>query len=231
MKTNGRVIYLLVAVILVLASLAGAAQESKPAVQAPSDQMLKDRASAYYQALAKGDKSTAYAFVAPESKNDFFATSNLSPADVRILGFDVSNGTGDTAQVKIQESVKPPLFHESVDIQIEESWKWIDGDWYIVLPSTKEIESPFGKMSFDKQATPQGTAQETTPSPVQGPAPDLDAIKKRVERSMKNADPDEYLLNLKKARSQAQAEKPEDPKGKDEKGKNSAPATDQKPNN
>lgn len=215
MKTNGRVIYvLLLAVVLGLALRAGAAQESKEDAQVPPDQMLKDRASGYYQALAKGDKMTAYGFVAPESKNDFFATGNLAPNDIRILGFDTSNGAGDTAKVKIQESVTPPLFQAPVDIQMEESWRRIDGDWFIVLPSTKEIQSPFGKMSFDKQGTSQGVAQGTTPTAVQGPAPDLDEIKKRVQKSMKNADVDEYLLSLKKAQSETPAAKDKVPQDK-----------------
>jgi hypothetical protein len=231
-KITGRVIYLLLAVVLGLASRAGAAQESTQGPQAPPDQMLKERATAYYQALAKGDKMTAYGFVAPESKNDFFATGNLAPDDIRILGFDMSDGAGDMARVKIQESVTPPLFQAPVDFQMEESWKRIDGDWFIVLPSTKDMESPFGKMSFDKQATQKSTAQGTTANSVQNPAPNLDEIKKRVQKSMKNADPDEYLLTLKKAQIEAQAGKDKDPKdkNKDVSGeKNSDPAAGQQP--
>jgi hypothetical protein len=228
MNTKGRLISLFfLALALGSALQARAAQESQQAVQAP-DQTLKDRASAYYQALSKGDRMTAYEFVAPESKNDFFALGNLSVTDIRIVGFDVPNGTGDMAKVKIQESAKPQTFHESVDIQLEESWKRIGGNWFIVLPSSKEVESPFGRLSFDKQAAQQSAGQGTTPAP--GPAPNLDEIKRRAQASTKNADPDEYLLNLKKAQAQAQAERAKDPKSKDENGKNSVP-TDQKPSN
>lgn len=225
MKTNGRVICLLLAVVLGVASRAGARQEAKQAVQASPEQALEERATAYYSALVKGDRVTAYGFVAPESKNDFFTMGNLSAVDIHILGFDLSDATGDTAKVKIQESVIPPLFHEALDFHVVDSWKSIDGEWFVVLPDRKQMDSPFGKMSFDKHATP-GASQETTPGTVQAGAPDLDQIKARVQASMKNADPDEYLLALKKAQVQAQAGKVKDAKGEDQSGKKSDAAPD-----
>lgn len=225
MKTNGRVICLLLAVVLGVASRAGAGQEAKQAVQGSPEQALEERATAYYSALVKGDKMTAYGFVAPESKNDFFKMSNLSAIDIRILGLDLSNGAAGTAKVKIQESIIPPLFHVPLDLHFEDSWKSIDGEWFIVLPDSKQMDSPFGKLSFEKHATP-GASQETTPGTAQTPAPDLDQIKARVQASMKNADPDEYLLALKKAQVQAQAEKVKDAKGEDQSGKKSDSATD-----
>jgi len=226
-KKNGRVVYLLLAVVLGLASRVGATQEAQQAAKASPEQALKERANAYYNALVKGDKVTAYGFVAPESKNDFFTMGNLSAVDIRILGFELSNGAGDTAKVKIQESVTPPLFHEPLDLHFEDSWKSIDGEWFIVLPDSHQMDSPFGKMSFEKHATPQGASPESAPSPAQGTAPDLDQIKRRVQASTKNADADEYLLALKKAQLQAQAGKAKDSKGADQNGEKSDPAPDQ----
>jgi hypothetical protein len=73
--------------------------------EASSPDSLKERVLQYYRLAHKGDGVAALAFVAPESKNDFFNMSYDGIAEFRILNVDLSDG-GDKATVKILRTDK-----------------------------------------------------------------------------------------------------------------------------
>ena len=185
---------------MLIFSVAPFAQSQQPA-SAPTAQTLHDRATAYYQALLKDDNSTAFAFVAPESKNNFFKLHNDGLTDVKILGVTVNDGA-TTATVKVQKTVKPLQFKQTIDLQTAETWKQIDGQWYVVLPDAKDADSPFGRMF---NANPNGATANSAQGQSANQAPDLATIQKRAETNAKNADPDQYLLALKNAMAQTAA--------------------------
>jgi hypothetical protein len=189
------------AVAMLLMGVVSFAQ-AQPQPTALPAQTLQDRANAYYQALAKQDNATAFTFVAPESKNNFFKLHNDGLVDIKVLG--VTMGDGATATIRVQKTVKPLQFKQTIDIQAAETWKQIDDQWYVVLPDAKDIDSPFGRM-FNANANPNATAPNAAQNQNSSAPPDLATIQKRAEMNNKNADPDQYLLALKNAMAQTAA--------------------------
>jgi hypothetical protein len=208
------------------ASFAQAPQQSQAANgQTSQDQMLKERASAYYHDLLSGDSAGAFALVAPESKNDFFKLRTDGLSDFRILDVRLADESATSATIKVQKTFKPAQFREPFDFETVETWKQIDGQWYVVLPNAKDMDSPFGRLAFNVAAAPGTNGGQTPPSAP----PDLAAVQKKAETNAKNADPDQYLLALKKAMAQAQAQSAKDPKADSKDKKNTDQTTDPKP--
>ncbi len=213
----------ILAVTLGLAPYLGAAQNQPtqqalaPSGQVSVDQNLSNRATEYYQHLLKGENAAAFAMVAPESKDQFFKLHNEGLTDARILSIKLAEGSDSSAVIKVQKSVKPLQFNEAFDLQSVDTWKKVDGQWYIVIPDPKETDSPFGRVLDAHNVSGAGPASASSNSP-----PDLNEIKRRAETNTKNADADQYLLALKKAmaaQTQAASQPVKDPKsdGKDKK--------------
>jgi len=167
--------------------------------EASSPDALKERVLQYYR-LAKGDRVAALALVAPESKNDFFNMSYDGVVEFRILNVDLSDG-GDKATVKILRTDRFLRFPQLLDYEITETWKRIDGQWYILLPSFKEMETPFGKMRFSGE----GEGSQTQPEAMF-----------RLRQS--NVDPGQYLEGLQKVDLEVK-KKPEEEKKQEEEKK------------
>jgi hypothetical protein len=208
-------------------------QQTQPAsAQVSQDQGLKERATEYYRDLLNGENAAAFAFVAPQSKNEFFKLHAENLIDVRILDVQLADAPGSSATIKVQKSIKPMQFNQNFDFQYVETWKKIDGQWYIVIPKLKDMDSPFGRMFNAGPAPAPSGAKGTSPStanssqPGSSAAPDLAEIQKRAASNAKNADPDQYLLALKKAMVQAQAQSAKDPKSDDKDKKKTDPTQD-----
>jgi hypothetical protein len=185
--------------------------------QVAQDPALSQRAAAYYKDLVDGESATAFEFVAPQSKNDFFKMHTDGLVAAQILGIELPSEPGGMAKVKVQKSIKPPQFAATLDFQYVETWKQIDGQWYIVLPNFKDTDSPFGAMRFNQQGK-NGSGASVPAAATGNVSPDLAEIQKKAETNAKNADPDQYLMALKRAMDQqAQAQKPKTPPADDKK--------------
>ncbi len=217
------------AVTLGLAPYLGAAQnqptqQAQPSAQPSVDQSLSNRATEYYQHLLKGENAAAFAMVAPESKDQFFKLHNEGLTDARILSIKLAEGSDSSAVIRVQKSVKPLQFNQAFDLQSVDTWKKVDGQWYIVIPDPKETDSPFGRVLDAHNVPGAGPASASSNSP-----PDLNEIKRRAETNAKNADADQYLLALKKAMA-AQTQPVKDPKSDDKDKKKTDPKQDSKIN-
>ena len=168
--------------------------------EASSPDSLKERVLQYYRLAHKGDSVAALAFVVPESKNDFFRMSYDGVQEVRILNVDRSDG-GDKATVKMLRTDRFVGFPQLLDYETTETWKRIDGQWYILLPSFKEMETPFGKMRFSGE----GEGSQTQPEAMF-----------RLRQS--NVDPGQYLEGLQKVDLEVK-KKPEEEKKQEEEKK------------
>jgi len=136
------------------------------AAQAPAEispaEALNKRVMLYYGALLKGAKTAALDLVAPESKNDFARMNYAGLNKFRILQVNLSDA-GDTAKVLLLRTDSFVGFPQLLDHETSDTWKRINGQWYVVLPAAgqgKELDTPFGKMIFagrddsQPQATP-----------------------------------------------------------------------------
>jgi len=174
--------------------------------EASSPDALKERVLQYYR-LAKGDRVAALALVAPESKNDFFNMSYDGVVEFRILNVDLSDG-GDKATVKILRTDRFLRFPQLLDYETTETWKRIDGQWYILLPSFKEMETPFGKMRFSGG----------------GEGPQTSKPEEMFRLRQGNVDPDQYLKGLQKVALEAKKKQEEEKKSAEKKpGDQAAP--------
>lgn len=154
-------------------------------------QAVEERVSAYYQAIQQGNQAAAFELVAPESKNDFFNIAYHGLVAFRVVDIQFAED-GNTATVTILRTQKFPGFPQVLDNQVKDTWKKIEGQWYILLPSVKEMDTPFGKMRLGQPGKP----------------PDAAEIEKRMQERRKNADPDQYLKALERAYKEAQKKKP-----------------------
>jgi hypothetical protein len=190
----GRLVFLMSFIIVSLMgpSISPAAQltklDDRPAVQA-----LKECVTAYYRAVQAGNLNAALQLVASESKDDFFHTNYTGLVDFRIADVSVSE-KDDAATLSVWLTQKIQNFPQLLDRKVNDTWKLIDGQWCIVLPSTKEIDTPFGKMKTGGQGQATG-AQGTG-----------EIIRKRE----KNIDPDQYMIALQKAARKTNEAKPEE---------------------
>jgi hypothetical protein len=171
--------------------------------EASSPDALKERVLQYYRLAHKGDSVAALAFVVPESKNDFFHMSYDGVQEVRILNVDLSDG-GDKAAVKILRTDRFLGFPQLLDYETTETWKRIDGQWYILLPTFKEMDTPFGKMHFGGH----GEASQTS-------KPD-----EMFRLRQTSVDPGQYLKGLQKVA--VEAKKKQEEEKKQEEGKKPA---------
>ncbi len=172
----------------------GAAQQSRSGT---ATQALKDRANGFYQAIQKDDRVSAMALVAPQSRNDFLKMNFEGLVDARVKEVELDK-SGDAATVTIIRTRKVPMIPAPLDYETQDSWRLIDGQWYLVVPSIQEMDTPFGKMKFGQQ-TP------STPADVQ----------MEMKKRLSDVDPDQYTKALQKAtRQPAQTDKKAEPEDK-----------------
>ena len=153
-------------------------QESQSAVS-----QLKDRAHQFYQDILKGDRVAALELVAPESKNRFLNSSYDGLTDFQIASVELAK-SGDLATVRVNRIVRVPNFQQPLQLNVIETWRLSNGQWYYTLPPPGEFDSPFGKIKLDPNSTPSAAeAQE---------------MLQRVEKAYKNVDADEYIQALQK---------------------------------
>jgi hypothetical protein len=173
--------------------------------EASSPDSLKERVLQYYRLAHKGDSVAALAFVVPESKNDFFRMSYDGVQEVRILNVDRSDG-GDKATVKMLRTDRFVGFPQLLDYETTETWKRIDGQWYIILPSFKEMDTPFGKMRFSGE----GEGSQTSKPEAMF----------RLRQS--NVDPGQYVEGLQKVALEAKKRQEEEKKSSEKKREDQA---------
>jgi hypothetical protein len=101
--------------------------------------------------------------------------------DFRIADGALSDA-GNAASFHVCLTQKLPSFPQLLDREIKDNWKLVDGQWYIVLPSSKEIETPFGKMKLGAQ----GNAR-AVPAPAQV-----------IQQREADVDEDQYMIALQK---------------------------------
>ena len=184
-------------IFLVCGLVASAGQTTK---DAPSPDPLKERVLQYYRLVQKGDRVAAQGLVAPESKNDFFHMSYDGVVEFRVLNVDLSDGS-DTAKVKILRTDRFVGFPQLLDYETIETWKRIDGQWYLLLPSFDEMETPFGKMRFAGQ----------------GEGSQMSKPEEMFRLRQSNVDPSQYLKGLQKVALEAKKKQEEEKKREEEK--------------
>jgi hypothetical protein len=194
-----RVVWLLVTFMAGSSVLSGA---QSPATKGSAGlEGVKERTADYYRDILADNLDGAQQLVAPESKNDFFHMSYIGLIDFRIVDASLSE-KGDEATVIVTWIQKPPQFPKTVNHDVRNTWKRIDGQWYIVLPSPKELQTPFGTMALGAKAKPSGEAT---------------ALQQTIQQRQADVDEDQYLLALQKAAQKANAAKAEEKKSSETK--------------
>ena len=200
MFRNARISFYLIPLLVFCAAPVFAAQV--PSEASPAE-ALKARVVLYYGTLQKGQKTAALDLVAPESKNGFGYMNYDGLVDFRILEVRLSD-SGDTATVRLLRRDNFPGFPQVLRHETVDTWRRIDGQWYVLLPIPKEnavLETPFGKMTFNRRGENQ--QQATPPLPSQGPQNMVspEEAKKALQKAMQEAN---------KQKSGDQEKKPED---------------------
>lgn len=188
--------------LLLLLGVASAWQEQKPqeppkSEEAPAIQELRERATLYYRLIQKDKPLGALELVAPDSREDFFHMNYRGVVDFQVLGVELDDA-GKMATVNVRRTRKVRVTTQLVDYAIKDKWKLIDGQWYIVLPSTKELETPYGKLRLGEQQTPRSESE----------------VEKEMKERTTNIDPDQYEKALDKAiqrenKAKTEAKKPD----------------------
>lgn len=173
-----------------------------------SAEALKARVVLYYGTLQKGEKTAALDLVAPESKNDFAHMNYDGLVEFRILDVRLLDA-GDTATVRLLRTDNFVGFPQLLDHQTVDTWKRIDGQWYVLLPAPAEkkvLDTPFGKMTFAGQGE---NKQQATPPILLGPQNVV--TPEQAKRALQKAQ-----LEASKQKAGDQEKKPEDKKSEDQ---------------
>ena len=188
MCLESRIVRQLLLVFFGFATVLTAAQA--PAEVSPSES-LKERASQYYRLVQSGNKAAGLDLVAPESREAYFHTSYVGLVKVSVVDVELSD-PADTAKVRTRRASRFPSFPQVLEYETVDTWKRIDGQWFIQFPSDTEIDTPFGKMKLR-----QGSGTSEGPGPAgmtQGPPsnfnpqPYLEALRKVMEADSKKAE-------------------------------------------
>ena len=166
---------------------------------------LKVRVVSYYTSLQKGQKAAALDLVAPESKEEFFNLNNEGLVDFRVLDVQPSDA-GESATVRIQRTDNFAGFPQLLRRETVDTWKRIDGQWYVVLPVHNGVlNTPFGKMDFSRrgQNDQQGTPHASLPQKQVNPEEAKQALQKA-------------MLEANKKKLSDRDKKPEDKKSEDQ---------------
>ena len=171
---------------LVVAVEVQAGQQVTAGTAPPEDAQLKDRIKLLYQDLLKGDRVAALALVAPDSQNQFLNIQYAGMTDYRVVGVDVEQ-SGDKAKARVIRVTRVPGVSQPFDLEVVETWQRSNGQWYLVLPPPGELDTPFGKMKFNKDKD-NGKQDDAT----------ADAMKQKIQMHYKDVDPDQYIRALQK---------------------------------
>jgi hypothetical protein len=194
MGAQGRIGRPWLLLILGLAAMTSAGQA--PTEVSPIES-LKERAAQYYRFVQNGDRAAGLDLVAPESRNEYFHIAYVGLMRFSVLDVQLSD-SGDTAKVKMRRASKFPTFPQVLEYETVDTWKRIDGQWYIEFPPVKEIDTPFGKMQLHQGGETSG-----------GPSPE-GVIRERQN----NVNPQQYLQALQNA-MEAEKKKAEENKAEE----------------
>jgi len=143
---------------------------------------LKSRAQAYYDAMFRGDRSAAAQYVAAECQNQF-ASVNYTGLRSAIVE-QVAPQQDGSAVVTVKRVQIVPGFG-SMEYPASDIWKPTNGQWYLWFAPP---QPPF------PMAQPSAE-----PANKNSPAVTDEELKARIARAERNIDPDQYMLQLRKA--------------------------------
>lgn len=158
------------------------AQTTAAAAQGDAEDTLKQRATAYYTAVTRGDRNAAQEFLAPELR-DQFDISRFRALSSFSVDKVVVDPSGDKADVTVTRSFGGQF---AMSIPWHDQWVNAGGQWFLLLPKNNG-DSPFGNFG-----------PPTANSTPKDPKAEAEAMKAIGERKARTADPDQYLMQLDK---------------------------------
>ncbi len=136
------------------------------AAPSAANQALRQRVETYYRYIQEDKKSEALAMVAPESRDKFFNTDYHTLVAFRIKAVQLEK-TGATATVEVVRSERIPPFLQALNFPVKDTWRRVNGRWFLVLSKPSENASPFGPMHSAQPSTSGSAAPAQLPN--QGP--------------------------------------------------------------
>ena len=134
------------------ASIPQAVATQPPAALAASDKdAIKQRSSAFYDAIIANQKATAQAIVAPESQAFFaqqYELHDLMKASVVSVTYDAATGIATVKTMRV--FMVPPT--GPTETYINDAWKLVDGQWDLTIPDKLMVDTPYGKMPIKNTA-------------------------------------------------------------------------------
>ncbi len=135
---------------------------------------VRERITAYWQAMEKTDYATASQYVHPDSRRLFdhnLPKSRILKWQVMALSFDKTYTSCDAVVLVTRPF---PFYGTNIDLSLRNHWVLYEGDWYFKLP-WKEGENPMLEVFRGQQATEQALAdsglQRNAPSQGAGSKP------------------------------------------------------------
>src|SRR5205085_6322198 len=112
---------------------------------AAAEQAIRQRSDAYYKALIAADRTTAREYVSPATLRfyDRSPSGTIATAKVQTIEFSPD---GQTAKTRVAQTVRVPMINSFLDITQEDTWKLVNGQWYIEAQDAYTMETPFGKL-------------------------------------------------------------------------------------
>ena len=108
-----------------------------PAGRRPSLDDLVTRASAYWELLAKGQRSKAVEYVQPLTREVFLDRQTPAFSEPRVARLDLSE-TPDEVWVTVKVKRILPLIPTPVDWPVKEKWVHEGGKWVVVITKSDE---------------------------------------------------------------------------------------------
>ncbi len=153
----------------------------------PVAPMIKERAERYYRAVIASDRGSARQFVVPANR-DFFDRTQFGMIMVAKAAQVQLAPDGQSATVEMKQTVRLTTIGEPLDISKQDTWRLVDGEWFVEVPDPYTMETPFGKL--------------------QGP-PDPKQLEKealrREQRQAAEIDPDVAMKKLAKMEAEEKA--------------------------
>jgi hypothetical protein len=187
------------------APVAMTARDTAPAAAVPPAMpdldALKPRVQAYYDTMMKNDRAAAGQFIVAESREQF-ATVNYT--GLRAIRIEKMTSEADgSVSVAVTRTQMVPGFG-SMEYPATDVWRPVDGQWYMWLAP---LAPPF------PVAKP---AEGATAKPA--PAVTDEQLRMKIAQAEHNVDPDQYMLQLRKA-MQADAQRKAEQQAQEEAAK------------
>jgi hypothetical protein len=156
----------------------------------PIDEALRARVDKFYQAHVTGKFRDAFALVAEDSQDAFFAASKAQFKKCETIRI---NWSEQFTKAKVVESCDGEFrFHgQTVPVKrpMTSDWKLVDGEWYWCYVKPTMRSDPF---------SPTGLVPipESTPAPNQGKPPSANEISALAARILQMVKVDKTTINL-----------------------------------